>query len=187
MIAFVSTFYYEFGGLKGVAYVTVLHSAIELVGVALQATGGFAPMVQAPPTQYFTWDGAIGGPTIIAWTVGTVGAILSTQFIMQAVSSCRDANQALRVSFYSALCLPLGIALAVIGIAAKVAHPGIKSLYALPLFLQGMHPLVAGLVTTALVASVFVSVCTVALAIVSLVMQISWCPDCGPSRRRNCA
>ena len=33
MIAVVSTFYYVFGGLKGVAYVTVLHSGIKLVGV----------------------------------------------------------------------------------------------------------------------------------------------------------
>jgi SSS family solute:Na+ symporter len=178
LIAFVSTFYYVFGGLKGVAYVTVLHSAIKLVGVALilgialYATGGVSPMVQALPEKYFTWDGAIGGSTIVAWTIGTIGAIFSTQFIMQAISSCTDADQARRASFYSAaLCLPLGIALALIGVAAKVLHPGINSLYALPVFLQGMNPLLAGLVTTSLVASVFVSVCTVALAIASLVMR----------------
>ena len=178
LIAIVSTFYYVFGGMKGVAYVTVLHSAIKVVGlalilgVALYATGGIAPMVQALPPQYFTWDGAIGGSTIIAWTVGTIGAIFSTQFIMQAISSCTDANQARRASLYAAgLCLPLGIALGLIGVAAKVLHPEIKSLFALPVFLQGMNPLLAGLVTAGLVASVFVSVCTVALAIVSLVMR----------------
>ena len=178
LIAIVSTFYYVFGGMKGVAYVTVLHSAIKVVGlalilgVALYATGGIAPMVQALPPQYFTWDGGIGGTTIIAWTVGTIGAIFSTQFIMQAISSCTDANQARRASLYAAgLCLPLGIALGLIGVAAKVLHPEIKSLFALPVFLQGMNPLLAGLVTAGLVASVFVSVCTVALAIVSLVMR----------------
>ena len=178
LIAFVSTFYYVFGGLKGVAYVTVLHSGIKLVGVAiilgvaLYATGGIAPMVQALPPKYFTWDGAIGGTTIVAWTIGTVGAIFSTQFIMQAISSCKDANQARRASFYSAaLCLPLGLALALIGVAAKMVHPDVNSLYALPVFLQGMDPLVAAFVTTSLVASVFVSVCTVALAIVSLLMR----------------
>jgi SSS family solute:Na+ symporter len=178
MIAVVSTFYYVFGGLKGVAYVTVLHSAIKLVGVAvilgvaLYATHGIGPMVDALPAQYFTWDGAIGGSTIMAWTIGTIGAIFSTQFIMQAISSCTDANQARRASLYAAgLCLPLGVALGLIGVAAKVLHPGINSLYALPVFLQGMNPLMAGLVTTALVASVFVSVCTVALAIASLVMR----------------
>lgn len=178
MIAVVSTFYYVFGGLKGVAYVTVLHSGIKLVGVslilgvALYATGGVSPMVQLLPPEYFTWDGAIGGSTIVAWTVGTIGAIFSTQFIMQAISSCRDADQARRASLYAAgLCFPLGIALGLIGVAAKVLHPEIKSLFALPVFLQGMNPLLAGLVTTSLVASVFVSVCTVALAIASLVMR----------------
>jgi SSS family solute:Na+ symporter len=178
LIAVVSTFYYVFGGLKGVAYVTVLHSGIKLIGVglilgvALYATGGIGPMVQTLPPQYFTWDGAIGGSTIVAWTVGTIGAIFSTQFIMQAISSCTDANQARRASLYAAgLCFPLGIALGLIGVAAKVAHPEIKSLFALPVFLQGMNPLLAGLVTTSLVASVFVSVCTVALAIASLVMR----------------
>ena len=194
MIAFVSTFYYVFGGLKGVAYVTVLHSAIKLIGVgiilavALYATGGVTPMVNALPAQYFTWDGAIGGSTIVAWTIGTIGAIFSTQFIMQAISSCTDANQARRASFYSAaLCFPLGIALALIGVAAKVVHPEIKSLFALPVFLQGMNPLLAGLVTTALVASVFVSVCTVALAIVSLVMRdflVPWLKPQGASELR---
>lgn len=178
MIAVVSTFYYVFGGLKGVAYVTVLHSGIKLIGVAvilgiaLSLTGGIGPMEAALPPQYFTWDGAIGGSTIVAWTVGTIGAIFSTQFIMQAISSCTDANQARRASLYAAgLCLPLGIALALIGVAAKMLHPGLNSLYALPVFLQGMNPFLAGLVTTSLVASVFVSVCTVALAIASLVMR----------------
>jgi solute:Na+ symporter, SSS family len=178
LIAVVSTFYYVFGGLKGVAYVTVLHSGIKLVGVAvilgiaLYATHGITPMVDALPPQYFTWDGSIGGSTIVAWTIGTIGAIFSTQFIMQAISSCTDANQARRASLYAAgLCLPLGVALGLIGVASKVLHPGIDSLYALPVFLQSMNPLMAGLVTTSLVASVFVSVCTVALAIASLVMR----------------
>ena len=91
---------------------------------------------------------------------------------MQAISSCHSADDARRSTFYSAaLCFPLGIALALIGVAAKFLHPSLNSLYALPVFLQGMNPLLAGLVTTALVASVFVSVCTVALAIVSLIMR----------------
>ena len=98
IIAVVSTFYYVFGGLKGVAYVTVLHSTIKLIGVAvilgvaLYATGGISPMAASLPPHYFTWDGSIGASTIIAWTIGTIGAIFSTQFIMQAISSAPNAN-----------------------------------------------------------------------------------------------
>jgi len=178
IIAVVSTVYYVFGGLKGVAWITLLHSAVKIVGVALilgvalYATGGVRPMMDGLPPQYFTWDGAIGGPTIVAWTIGTIGAIFSTQFIIQAISGAHDANAARRSTFYAtALCFPLAIALGLIGVAARFLHPSMDSLYALPVFLQGMHPLLAGLVTTSLVASVFVSVCTVALAIASLIMR----------------
>ena len=178
LIAVVSTFYYVFGGLKGVAYVTVLHTLIKLVGVvilffvAMQASGGISHMAQILPANAFAWTGAIGAPTIFAWTVGTTGAIFSTQFIMQAISSTPNESQARRACFYAAaLCLPLGFVLALIGMAAKVAHPGIKSLYALPVFLNGLNPLLTGFITTSLVASVFVSVCTVALGISALVMR----------------
>lgn len=50
--AVVSTFYFAFGGMKGVAWVTLLHSAIKYMGiliilyVALKMTGGVAPMME---------------------------------------------------------------------------------------------------------------------------------------------
>jgi SSS family solute:Na+ symporter len=192
IIAAVSTFYYVFGGMKGVAYVTVLHSGIKVIGVgiilgmALYATGGIHPMVAALPPDYFTWDGKIGAATIIAWTIGTVGAIFSTQFIIQAISSNRNAADAQRSSFYAAaLCLPLGGALALIGVAAKFLHPTMNSLYALPVFLQDMNPFLAGFVTTSLVASVFVSVSTVALAIASLIMRDFYVPYFRPAPDRE--
>src|SRR5689334_20753794 len=71
IIAVVSTFYYVFGGLKGVAYVTILHSAIKVIGIALilgialYGTGGIRPMVDALPPEYFTMTGKIGAPTVI--------------------------------------------------------------------------------------------------------------------------
>src|SRR6185312_10057883 len=62
-----------------------------------------------------------------------------------------------------------------------VPHPDMNSLYALPVFLDAMHPLMAALVTTSLVASVFVSVSTVALAIASLVVRDFYVPWKKPS------
>jgi SSS family solute:Na+ symporter len=183
IIAAVSTFYYVFGGLKGVAWVTLLHSAMKIIGigiiltVALSLTGGIAPMQEKLPAHYFTWDGKIGFATIFAWTFGTVGAIFSTQFIVQAISSTKDASSARAATFYAALfCFPLGIILALIGLAAKHLYPDMNSLYALPVFLKSMHPLLAGVVTTSLVASIFVSVSTVALAIASLVVRDFYVP-----------
>ncbi|MBR0755427.1 sodium:solute symporter family protein [Bradyrhizobium jicamae] len=192
IIAVVSTFYYVFGGMKGVAWVTILHSAFKIVGiciifaVAMSLTGGIAPMQAKLPAFYFSWDGKIGFATIFAWTFGTVGAIFSTQFIVQAISSTPSANDARKATFYAAaFCLPLGFLLALIGIAAKYLYPDMNSLYALPVFLEKMPPLASAFVTTSLVASIFVSVCTVALAIASLVVRDFYVPYFQPSPERE--
>ncbi|HHN8522428.1 TPA: sodium:solute symporter family transporter [Klebsiella quasipneumoniae] len=176
--AIVSTFYFAFGGMKGVAWVTMLHSALKyaglliILGFALSKTGGFTPMIENMPDYYWTWDGNIGAGTIFAWLIGTIGSIFCTQFVIQAISSTKDVRSAKRstwIAFF--FCLPIALAIAIIGVAAKYLHPEINSLYALPVFLQDMNPWLAGLVTTSLVASIFVSVSTVALAIASLVVK----------------
>ena len=190
--AVVSTFYFAFGGMKGVAWVTLLHSAIKYMGiliilyVALKMTGGVAPMMEKMPAFYWTWDGHVGASTIVAWLIGTVGSIFCTQFVIQAISSTKDVKSAKRATWVAFIfCLPIGLAMALIGVAAKFAHPDIKSLYALPVFLQDMSPWLAGIVTTSLVASIFVSVGTVALAIASLVVKDFYVPYRNPTPERE--
>ncbi|MBV4365755.1 sodium:solute symporter family protein [Erwinia sp. BNK-24-b] len=190
--AVVSTFYFVFGGMKGMAWVTMLHSALKyigiliILGVALKMTGGITPMIQKMPDFYWTWDGHIGASTIVAWLIGTIGSIFCTQFVIQAISSTKSpaaARRATWVAFF--FCLPIGIAIAIIGVAAKYLHPDIKSLYALPVFLQDMSPWLAGIVTTSLVASIFVSVGTVALAIASLIVKDFYVPYRKPTPERE--
>jgi len=190
--AVVSTFYFAFGGMKGVAWVTLLHSAIKYMGiliilyVALKMTGGVAPMMEKMPAFYWTWDGHVGASTIVAWLIGTVGSIFCTPFVIQAISSTKDVKSAKRATWVAFFfCLPIGLAMALIGVAAKFAHPDIKSLYALPVFLQDMSPWLAGIVTTSLVASIFVSVGTVALAIASLVVKDFYVPYRNPTPERE--
>jgi len=186
--AIVSTIYFVWGGLKSVAYLTVVHSAVKLLGIAIlvgvawKLSGGVKPMVQQMPAHYFTWSGALSGGTIGAWIIGTAGAIFSTQFIIQAISATRSPEGARASSLIAAfLCVPIGIALGFIGVTAKYLYPNIKSLYALPVFLQHMNPILAGIVTTSLVASIFVSVCTVALAIASLIVKDFYVPRFNPT------
>jgi len=190
--AVVSTIYFAWGGLKSVAYVTILHSTVKLIGigilvwVALSMTGGVAPMMHAMPAQYFTWNGMLSGGTIGAWIIGTAGAIFSTQFIIQAISGAKSANEARNSTLIAgALCIPIAIALGFLGVAAKFLFPNIKSLYALPIFLQHMHPLLAGVVTVSLVASIFVSVSTVALAIASLIVKDFYVPRYRPTPEKE--
>jgi SSS family solute:Na+ symporter len=192
IIAVVSTFYFVYGGLKGVAYVTVLHSFFKymgiliIAGVALSMTGGISPMIEKLPHYYFTWDGKIGVTTILAWIIGTVGAIFSTQFVVQAISSNKNAEEAKKSTMYAALfCLPLGFLLAIIGVAAKYLYPDMNALYALPIFMQSMNPYLAGIVSTSLVASVFVAVSTVALAIASLAVKDFYVPFYKPTPEKE--
>ena len=119
----------------------------------------------------------IGAPTIFAWIIGTVGAIFSTQFIVQAIAANRNAAAARRSTLIAAiLCLPLGLALAFIGVAARYLFPQQQSIYALPVFLGEMPMVLAAVVTVSLVASVLVSVSTVALATTALVMRDFYVP-----------
>ncbi|MCQ9422933.1 sodium:solute symporter family protein [Pseudomonas sp. LJDD11] len=190
--AVVSTLYYAFGGLKSVAYISVLHTVVKYAGVmivlwvAVKLAGGFDKVHQGLPEHYFTWTGAIGGSKVMAWIIGTVGAIFSTQYIMQAISSTKNPNAARNSALWAGLlCLPISIALGLIGVVAKYLHPDMNSLYAMPVFLHSMSPWLAGVVTISLVASVFVGVSAVALAITSLVVRDFYVPLCKPSAERE--
>lgn len=183
VIAAFGAVYYVFGGMKGIAYVTLLHSVFKLAAIAILVfmaaalTGGVGPIQSALPASYFTWDGTIGGTTILAWIVGTLGAIFSTQYIVQALAATHTPAAASGSALIAALlCLPLGFALAFIGVAARFLYPEQSSLYALPVFISKMTTPLAALVTVSLVASVLVSVSTVAVAITALVMRDFYVP-----------
>ena len=192
VVAVCSGVYYIFGGLKGIAYVTVLHSLLKLlaigvlVWVAVSLGADITPMMKTLPETYFTWDGQVGAPTILAWVVGTVGTLFSTQFIVQAIAAARTPAAARAAALIAALlCLPLGFALAFVGVAARYLYPQQSSLYALPVFISNMATPLAALVTVSLVASVLVSVSTVALAITSLVMRDFYVPWARPETEQE--
>lgn len=192
IIAVVSTFYYVLGGMKGVAYVTVIHAMMKYIGViiiiavALSLSGGIQPIVNALPDYYFTWDGEIGANTVFAWIIATSGSIFSTQFVVQAISSTKSAHEAQKACLYSViLCLPLGLILAGIGVCARFLYPSMKALYALPVFIQHMPLFLAAIVATSIVAAVFVSVSTVALGIASLVVSDFYVPKFKPAPEKQ--
>jgi SSS family solute:Na+ symporter len=188
IIAIVSTFYFAFGGFKSLAYVSMIHCSIKYLGVfvvlgtAMYLTKGIAPITESLPSFYFTWDGHIGGSTIVAFFIGNIGAIFSTQYIIQAVASTKGPDAA-RNSTYIAgfLSIPISIALGLIGVAAKYLYPDMNSLYALPVFIQSMDVWWAAFVSISLVASIFVGVSTVALAISSLVVRDFYSPYFKPT------
>src|ERR1700742_1762924 len=116
LIAAVSTFYCIIGGQNSTAYVSLMHTLFKMLGVlivlgvALYMSGGVAPVVEKLQPVYFTWDGSIGLTTIIAWTIASIGAIFSTQYIIQAISSLKraeDVRTACNISAF--LCVPISL------------------------------------------------------------------------------
>jgi len=188
LIALVSTLYCVIGGQKSAAYVSLLHTTMKLMGiaivlgVALNMTGGISPMFDKLPPVYFTWDGRIGATTILAWTIASIGSIFSTQYIMQAISSLKGPQDVRKACVTSALmCVPVSIALGLIGVAAKFLFPEMKSLYAFPVFLDHMPLLLSGLVTVSIVASILVGVSSVGLATSALIVRDFYVPARHPT------
>ncbi|WP_125591283.1 sodium:solute symporter family protein [Companilactobacillus jidongensis] len=192
IVGIVSTIYFSFGGMKSVAYVSVIHTFVKYIGIlitlafALVLTHGISPMVTKMPHFYFTLNGHIGWGTIIGWILTTVGAVFSTQFLVQAISSAKNAKAAQHASYLAAgLFIPLAIAIGLIGVAAKFLFPTMNGLYALPVFLTHMNVFLAGFVATALVASVFVSVSSVALGLVALIVDDFYVPMRHPEPKQQ--
>jgi SSS family solute:Na+ symporter len=188
LIAIVSTFYCAIGGLKSAAYVSVLHTTVMylgvmiVLGVALYMTGGVRPMVAKLPEYYFTWDGKIGPTTILAWTVANIGAIFSTQYIVQAISSLKGPQDVRRSTFVAAaLCVPIGLAVALIGVCAKFLFPNMESLFAFPVFLSHMPPVLSAFGTISIVASVLAGVSSVALGTSALIVRDFYVPVWKPT------
>jgi SSS family solute:Na+ symporter len=192
LIAIVSTFYFALGGMKSIAYVSLLHTGLKyigvfiILGVALAMSGGIGPVVDKMPAYYFSLEGKVGWPTIFAFFIGNVGAVFTTQFIMQAISATKNERAAKNSAYIAAaLCIPISFALGLIGVIAKFLFPEMKSLYALPVFMQHMNVYLAAVVAISLVASVFLGVSTVALAIASLVVKDFYVPFAKPTPERE--
>lgn len=188
IIAAVSTFYFAIGGFKSVAYVSMIHAIVQYLGillvltVALILTHGLKPMTSSMPSYYFTWSGHIHISTIFAYFIGNIGAIFSTQYIIQAISSTGSAKTARRATYIAAaLCVPIGFAVPLIGVAAKYLYPHMNSLLALPIFMHDMPIPFAAFVSVALTASIFVGASTVSLAISSLIIRDFYKPYFSPT------
>ena len=192
LIAIVSTIYFSIGGMKSISKTTMIHTFMKYLGViiilvvALLMTHGLHPMITKLPKFYFSTTGKIGSATIIGWILTSIGAIFSTQTIAQAISSTKSAKDAQKAAFGAALLvIPFGIALGLIGVAAKYLFPTLSDLYALPVFLSHMNTFWASLSSIGLLAGVFVGVSSCGLAIVALVVNDFYVPHWKPEPQKQ--
>lgn len=193
VVGVVGTLYFCIGGMKSVAYVTMVHTFVKYLGlivtlvVALMLTHGLSPVIHGLPHCYFTGSGKIGWATIIGWVITSTGSIFFPLSI--SYNQChlpRVKKSAQHATFLAAgLSLPLAIVLALIGVCARFLFPKIDSLYALPAFLSHMNVFVAAFVATGLLAAVFIAVSALSLGAVSLIVQDFYVPHWKPEPKQQ--
>ena len=188
----VTIIYVVSGGLRSVAYVNAIHFLFKYVGViivvvvGLKLAGGFGKISEGLPAFYFSPVGKVGLTTIIAWTVANIGAVFSTQMIIQAVAGAGRASEAKKATYIAAiLIIPISVMAAFVGIEAHYVFPQIKDVLAYPIFILNMNPWLAGIATIGVVATVFANVSATSLAITALLMKDFYVPFFKPTKDKQ--
>ncbi|WP_260924450.1 sodium:solute symporter family protein [Novosphingobium sp. 9] len=181
----VAVLYVSLGGMSSVIYTNVIHAILKYVGVllalgfAIWMAGGTTHIVEVAPAKMFSISG-VGWDQVFAWLVAGVGAVFSTQYVVQAISTVPDGAKATRASFYAAVLLvPFGIAAALIGVAASVAFPGIKPLQAFPEVIDHMGDLPAAIVVAGLAGSLFGTISALSIGTATLIYKDFYLPITG--------
>ena len=186
----VSIFYVSIGGMRSVIYTNVSHAVLKYVGVILalafgiSEVGGVRPLYDQLPAGMFG-VGHVGWPQICAWLVAGIGAVFSTQYVVQAIATVPTAGKARVASFYSALLLiPFGVGCALIGMCARLLYPQIPSLQAFPMLIAHMDGWMAAIVVAGLAGSLFGSISAVTIGTATLIYRDFYMPFFDPRGER---
>ena len=181
----VATFYVSIGGMRSVIYTNVLHALVKYAGIvvalvfALGRVGGLGALQTRLPAAAFSPD-AVGWAQIGAWLVAGIGAVFSTQYVIQAISTVADGPKARAASFCSALLLvPFGIFAALVGMCAAVLFPHIKSIGAFPSIIGEMDTALASLVVMGLAGSLFGTISALNIGAATLLYEDFYLPLVG--------
>jgi SSS family solute:Na+ symporter len=183
----VGVLYVSLGGMRSVIYTNVIHAVLKYVGVmialvfAVSMAGGVQHISEVSPPKMFSIAG-VGWDQVFAWLVAGVGAVFSTQYVVQAISAVPGGAMATRASFYAALLLiPFGVAAACVGLAAAVAFPGIKPIQSFPEVIAHMDNISASIVVAGLTGSLLGTVSALNIGTATLIYKDFYLPITGRS------
>ena len=179
------------GGLRGVGKANLIHTMFKYLGLIVVAWAGWQMLQARPevmakvPATHFSPTN-IGIPTLIAWTVANIGAVFSTQYVIQCISSLSTPAEAKKASIVASITIvPIGFLAAYIGISAKALFPNIKSVMAMPAFFNVMDPWLAGIAVSSIVAATFVTILACQLGATALVMKDFYIPLVNPDEKHK--
>ena len=173
----VATLYVSVGGMRSVIYTNVLHAVVKYLGIlaavafGLSQVGGLANLRARVPEAMFAVD-TVGWSQIFAWMVAGIGAVFSTQYVIQAINTVQDGRTARQASFYCAfLLVPFGIGAALVGVCAAALLPGIPAIQALPGLIARMDDLLAAIVVAGLAGSLFGTISALSIGAATLLFK----------------
>lgn len=162
-------------GLSNILSTTLIYVGVLISTITIVAKqGGISVIASSLPTGV-DWFGPVGGfgsATIIGWFVVMMTQTVTAQGPVQIACAAVDKKAAKSGFLWGALLmLPVGFACAIMGMAARVAYPGMNATMALPQMIMGLDPIVAGLTLAALWAADVATACHILLAAGTLFSQ----------------
>ena len=168
----------SFGGIRGVGFANLIHAAFKYFGlIVILATAwiiiqGKPVLLENIPSVKWSLFEGVGYAQVIAWIIGNVGAVFSTQYVLQSVCSLPKPADARKATILAGLMVfPIGFMSAVVGIFSKAIFPDIKNIMALPAFFEIMDPWAVAVAAAAMIAATFVSILACQLGATALIMK----------------
>ena len=179
------------GGMRGVGQANLIHAAFKYLGLIVVAWTAWKLLDAKPeiivtvPASHFTMSG-ISTSTLIAWSIANIGAVFSTQYVIQCISSLSTPAEAKKASIIASVTIvPIGFLAAYIGVSSKALFPEIQSVMALPAFFTIMDPWMAGIAVSGIIAATFVTILACQLGATALIMKDFVVPVFKPDEKRQ--
>lgn len=147
------------GGIKGIAAMNILHSAVMVIAIfgtlfgALSKLGGFSALSAELPTS--AWNPFSGGfMTVLAMILGAAIAQPTNTVISSAIFSGKDYKTSCRsIIIGSLLMIPFAAAIALCGMCAAVMVPGLPQNTALATLAKTIGPAFSVMISMAICAA----------------------------------
>lgn len=178
----VATLYVGIGGMRSVIYTNVLHALVKYVGIlvaaafALSQVGGLGSLQAQIPARMLAID-IVGWSQILAWLVAGIGAVFSTQYVIQAINTVEDGRTAQAASFWCAILLvPFGLLAALVGVCAGALMPNVPPIGVLPALIGRMDDVLAAVVVAGLAGSLFGTISALSIGAATLLYKDFYIP-----------
>jgi len=168
------------GGLWASGLSNILSMILIYIGIlagtfmTVSNQGGIGAIAAKLPTEtdWFAPVGSLGLAMVVGWFAVMITQTISAQGPVQIACGARDGKAARNGYLWGALIIfPIGFLCALMGLAAKVAYPGIKATMALPKIIMSLDPFLSGMTLAALWAADVSTACTLLLGAGTLFSQ----------------